>query len=230
MIARIKRRINHLFDLPKTLYFNLKCFPVRVALKRPVLVTKHTIIKGCYRGCIELPQQYSTGILRLGIDEGSDGVSLEKKNFFIRIDDNAKIKLTGENVTFARGGSIRISSGGKLVIGSNVAVNVGGAFFINTDCHIGNDCMMGWNTTLFDTNGHVVYNTLTNEELPETKPIVIGNHVWIGAESVILKGSHIGDNSIVAYKSCVTSKFDEENLVIGGKHAHIIKENTSWKM
>jgi acetyltransferase-like isoleucine patch superfamily enzyme len=59
---------------------------------------------------------------------------------------------------------------------------------------------------------------------------VIGNHVWIGCRSTILKGVSIPNNNIVASNSVITKTFEVENCVIGGHGATagIIKRNVNW--
>jgi acetyltransferase-like isoleucine patch superfamily enzyme len=51
--------------------------------------------------------------------------------------------------------------------------------------------------------------------------IQIGNNVWVGASSVILDGSEIGDNSIVVANSLVNRKFPP-NSIIQGNPAKVI--------
>lgn len=62
------------------------------------------------------------------------------------------------------------------------------------------------------------------EKSVKTPPIRIGKNVWIGANAVILPGVEIGDNCIIAAGSIVTKSFKENNLVIGGNPARVIKK------
>ena len=55
-----------------------------------------------------------------------------------------------------------------------------------------------------------------------TKPIVIGNDVWIGANAVILPGVTIGNHSVVAAGAVVT-KDVPANTMVGGVPAKFIK-------
>lgn len=55
--------------------------------------------------------------------------------------------------------------------------------------------------------------------------IVIGKKCWIGMNSIILPGVHLGDNTIVAAGAIVTKNFSEGNCVLGGNPAKIIKKN-----
>ena len=53
-------------------------------------------------------------------------------------------------------------------------------------------------------------------------PIKIGNDVWIGCNSIILKGVTIGDGAIVAAGSVVT-KDVPDYAVVGGAPAKVIR-------
>tara|TARA_B110000503_G_scaffold72285_1_gene111814 strand:- start:1009 stop:1188 length:180 start_codon:yes stop_codon:yes gene_type:complete len=58
---------------------------------------------------------------------------------------------------------------------------------------------------------------------------MIGNNVWIGLNSIILKGVSVGDNTIIAAGSVVTKSFGN-NLVIGGNPAKILKRDIEkWR-
>lgn len=60
------------------------------------------------------------------------------------------------------------------------------------------------------------------------KEVIIGNHIWIGSFAHILKGAVIKDNSVVAWRSCVLKAFNQENVLLGGYPAKIIKDNFDW--
>lgn len=60
-------------------------------------------------------------------------------------------------------------------------------------------------------------------QLPFKGDTVVGNDVWIGRESVIMPGVHIGDGAIVAAYS-VVSKDVEPYTVVGGNPARPIRK------
>lgn len=55
------------------------------------------------------------------------------------------------------------------------------------------------------------------------KNIYIDNHVWIGCNSTILKGSFIGENTVISANSLVNSKI-KNGLFING----VFKEGYNW--
>lgn len=61
------------------------------------------------------------------------------------------------------------------------------------------------------------------DQLPRKGDTVVGNDVWIGRESVILPGVHIGDGAIVAAYSVVTRDV-EPYSVVGGNPARFLKK------
>ena len=53
--------------------------------------------------------------------------------------------------------------------------------------------------------------------------IIIGNNCWIGANAVILPGVQLGNHVVVAAGAVVTKSFQEDNILLGGVPARIIK-------
>jgi acetyltransferase-like isoleucine patch superfamily enzyme len=62
-----------------------------------------------------------------------------------------------------------------------------------------------------------------DEQGVSTKPVVIGNDIWVGANAVILPGVTIGDHSVIAAGAIVTKDAPPHSLV-AGVPAKIIKQ------
>lgn len=92
---------------------------------------------------------------------------------------------------------------------------------------IGKDCMFSANIVIMNTDVHKIYDIDTSLKTNEGKEISIGNHVWLGIRTIILKGVSIGDNAIVAAGSIVT-KDVKANTIVSGNPAKQIKENKNW--
>lgn len=94
---------------------------------------------------------------------------------------------------------------------------------------IGNDCMFSEEILIYPTDCHTIYDIHTKEVLNLARPIIIGDHVWCGRRTNIMKGSVIPSNSTIDLGSHINSKFEKENTIISGIPAKVIKENVNWK-
>lgn len=59
--------------------------------------------------------------------------------------------------------------------------------------------------------------------------IKIGNDCYIGSAVRFAPSTSIGNNSLVAVGSVVSDQFENENVLIGGVPARVIKKNYNWK-
>ncbi len=101
-----------------------------------------------------------------------------------------------------------------IAIGANSRIN--GAYIHAQDSiTIGQNCVVASGVNIIDTNGHELYSTdrTVNRDKPEK--IEIGNNVWIGLNAIILKGTIIGDNSVVSAGSVVKGNFPANSLIMG---------------
>ncbi|MEQ8643528.1 MAG: hypothetical protein RIB50_10695 [Marinovum algicola] len=91
----------------------------------------------------------------------------------------------------------------------------------------GKDCMLAGDVEIRTTDNHAVFSTDTLEPVPSEGDIEIGNHVWLGLKSTVLKDCRIGDGAIVAIGSVVTRDV-EPFTVVGGTPAKVLKRDASW--
>ena len=97
-----------------------------------------------------------------------------------------------------------------------------------TSVNIGANCMLSYGILLRTSDGHSIYDTEQKVILNHPADITIGNHVWISADSKILKGVKIPDNCVIGTNSVVTRKFTEENCIIAGNPASVVKHGINW--
>jgi acetyltransferase-like isoleucine patch superfamily enzyme len=127
-----------------------------------------------------------------------------------------------------------IRKGCRINIGENAVVSIGTGGYINANTlliimhslTIGDDCVIGWNCQFLDEDFHKI---IYDEEKPGNNSIKIGNHVWIGNGVQIYKGTVIPDNCVIASNSIVKGVFTQENALIAGHPAKIVKENIRWE-
>ena len=161
---------------------------------------------------------------------------LEIREPFI-IEEKVIIQATSDNKIIIgannehRYTKIIMGSKNTLEIGANVTT-VGLAIHMhsaqNRTIHIGDDCQFSWTVMVRSADAHTVYDAKTKKILNEGKNVYIGNHVWIAQGVTILKGSYIAANSMVGVGSIVNKEFKEENSMIVGVPAKVVKTGINW--
>lgn len=175
-------------------------------------------------------------INKVDIDNGSHINGL----LDIHVSDNATVCI-GKNFRMNSGRKynpigrqqqciFRVYNRGILRIGDNVGIS-DTAIVCRLCVIIGDNVKIGGGTVIYDTDFHSL-NYLdrrdeTNDKLNTiNKRVSIGNDVFIGAHSCILKGVTIGDNSIIGACSVVTKNIPV-NQIWAGNPAKFIKDITN---
>ena len=118
-----------------------------------------------------------------------------------------------------------------LFIGDNCEMGDMTHIVAHEQVEIGNDVLIASKCFISDTN-HGVYKG-ENQDSPDvppnarklvTKPVKIGNNVWIGENAVILAGAEIGDGCIIGANAVVSKKIEAGSMVVG--NGIIIKNYT----
>ena len=132
---------------------------------------------------------------------------------------------------------------------SNGRINIGKDVYIGDDClissalevNIGNSAMLAHGVQVFDNNTHPIdaearvldymiirglkindKNKNIGDDIKVSK-VFIGQRVWIGFNSIIMRGVHIGDDSIIAPGSIVTHDVPSRSI-FGGNPARLIRK------
>lgn len=120
---------------------------------------------------------------------------------------------------------------GNLSIGDNVGLS-STAIICNHSISIGNNVVIGGNTVIYDTDFHsldpLIRNSDQDHKYAKKKLVLIGDNVFIGAHTTILKGVTIGNNAIIGACS-VIAKDIPENEIWAGNPARFIKTNETIK-
>ena len=110
---------------------------------------------------------------------------------------------------------------GRVEIGDCVLMSPGSRLSASDEITIGNGVMMANGTYITDSDWHTIYDRTERDE--KVTPVHIGDNVWLGDHSTVLKGVTIGENSVVAARAVVTSDVPA-NVVVAGSPAKIIKQ------
>ena len=138
----------------------------------------------------------------------------------IKIHDQAVLRVKG---------NLRIYSGSLISVNANATLELGSGYINNhvriacfEQIKIGHDVAISENVTIRDCDNHTISpNSIMS------KPIIIGDHVWIGMNSTILKGVTIGDGAVIA-AGAVVNKDVPPHTLVGGVPADMIRTDVRW--
>ncbi len=207
-------------DIRKTLYFNFKNFRFRYAVKLPVFIYRRTVLVST-KGCFEIVAPVQTGMVKIG-SHTLGNKDPRYNRTILQLD--GLIKCRGR-VNIGRGSKIVVESNGVLTLGSNFVITGSSDIICSSNIEVGCDCLLSWDILIMDNDYHFIDYQNDNEK-QTTKPIIIGNHVWIGCRSLILKGTKIANDSVVAAQSVIRGNYENANVLIGS--TGILKKNISW--
>lgn len=149
---------------------------------------------------------------------------------------DARIRLIGENLVCRIGARCRIR-GVNLVVedrGSQLFIGDGTTMTQPTlvasegrALRIGRDCMIAYGTDVRNSDGHSLLSGDGVTRLNPAADVIIGDHVWLGINSQILKGVRIGAGAVVATRSLVRQDVPPR-VVVGGVPARVLREDVTW--
>lgn len=207
---------------PKTIYFNFKYLPWRQAIRFPIWVSSKTYLLKT-KGNLHINAPLSTGMIRIGY--GKVGIFDKKRS--------RTVWEVAGNITFeghteiGHGAKISVGDQGELFFGKNFNLNAESTIIAYKKVVFGNDCLLSWDILIMDTDFHSIVNDAGEIQNPPA-PVIIGNRVWIGCRSLILKGSVIPDGCVIAANSFVNKKVTGERQVLGGQPLSTIAQGINW--
>lgn len=140
-------------------------------------------------------------------------------------------------VTIDKGGYLyigtrfRMRSGAKIRVRKNANVSIGENFSMSNNCvitaweriDIGDNVQFGPGVLVYDQDHDLKVPGGLAAEQYKTKPVCIGNGVWIGANTIILRGTVIGDNTVIGAGSIVKGNIPANSLVVQKRETNITK-------
>ena len=107
--------------------------------------------------------------------------------------------------------------GAQVRIGNNCGLS-GTRIRVGQSVTLGNNVRCGANSYITDTDGHS-----DDYRAGKDRPVVIGDNVWLGMNVLVLKGVHIGENSLIGANSVVTKDIPA-NVIAVGNPCKVIKQ------
>lgn len=151
--------------------------------------------------------------------------------------DGLKLNFESADAVFMIGdnsymtGRVRLGKGCSLIIGKDFLSPYSSSYFLNecTDITIGNDCMFASGCILRTDDAHAIYDIISLNRINKSKNIIIGDHVWLCEDVLIMKGSVIRSGCVVGARSVLSNKTIHNNSLIAGNPVKYIRNNIAWE-
>lgn len=135
---------------------------------------------------------------------------------------NGEIRL-GKAVRAHSNVRLRVVNGGKIFIGDNVSINYN-CFFVSMEkIQIEEGVEFGPNVLIYDHDHDFMVEGGIKKKKFTTQPVFIGENTWVGANTIILKGTRIGKNCVIGAGSIIKGNIPDNTLVIQKRNS-IFKE------
>jgi acetyltransferase-like isoleucine patch superfamily enzyme len=124
----------------------------------------------------------------------------------------------------------------KILVGTKSAVYIGEnvnfhpvnpAYIVASEGKnvvIGDECLFSLGLLFRTSDGHAAYDSITKKRINQARSVLVGDHVWLGQNVTLLKGSRIGSGSIIGAGSVVTGKTFRSNTSCAGIPARELSE------
>lgn len=167
------------------------------------------------------------GIAHVGFHE-ADAVDVYSARTVINIRNGGVMECHGD-IHVGHGALICVNETGYLKTGFNFAISGTTRIICSDRISIGDNVQFSWDTLVMDSDAHTILD-INGNPIRNHREIKIGNNVWIAANNIMLKGTEIGDNCVVGINSLLNRKYEEDNVVLAGNPARIIKNISGWHL
>lgn len=136
----------------------------------------------------------------------------------------ATLRYDGKT-TIGYGSDIEIFPNATLTFGGGGSTNIGATIICGERIEIGKDTMLGRHITIRDNNGSHYMN---RQGYKNTRPVAIGDKVWLTEQCTVMPGVKIGDGAIIGALSLVIKSVPPHCLA-SGHPAEVVDEDILWK-
>lgn len=132
-------------------------------------------------------------------------------NVVVEVNRGGKLRL-GKKIRVHSGCKLKVRNGAVLTIGDEVSVNYNCMFFCRKSIHIGSGTEFGPGVLIYDHDHD--YRAGLKEGKYKESEVEIGKNCWIGANTVILRGTEIGDDCVVGAGSVVKGNLQSGTVFV----------------
>ena len=177
-----------------------------------------------------VPDLKELEIYRIGLQAKIEGVSLCVEDAYLK--GMIGFGRSGSKFFFSKDSSCQIDvrawRAASLFVGEQATINNARIVLDDGQAYIGPDAMLSDEILIQAGDQHSIWDLDTMKVVnKQQRPILVGEHVWIGRRVTLLAGAVIGCGSIVGASSVATREVPEFSAAVGVP-ARVVKERITW--
>ncbi len=218
LILLVKRRVNWL----KTFIVNLRMFPLRDAVKLPVMCYGKVNFIAVGGAKIRL-SEIRKGVLKVGYDltaYRSCGATT------LKLLKDSQLYVDGV-VVLMQGSSVVVGQHAVLTMKNHSTLGDRAEIICRKEVTVGSYSEITWECQVTDFASHNIKDKSTGKYRNLFRPVFIGDYCWIGNRTTIQPGTRLSDHIIVASNSLLNKNYVEQGIkpysLIGGMPARLLR-------
>ncbi len=166
-------------------------------------------------------------------------IQIEGDDNVVEIAEGARLGMTivvrgnGNRIVIGRdcwlhGFSNLITDRATLIVGARTTM-VQGSLQLHEPLTltIGEDCMISSQVYVSVSDIHPIHDRTTGVRINAGRSVEIGDHVWLGLRTMVMKGARIGTGSVTAAGSIVSGEVPP-HCIVGGAPARVMRRDIRW--
>ncbi|TVP78086.1 MAG: hypothetical protein EA353_09030 [Puniceicoccaceae bacterium] len=151
---------------------------------------------------------------------------------------DSKIEVQGTGCRLIIGSNVRIRHAHLLVQDTGTWLKIGedttmtGTRFMvagsGVGIRIGKDCMIGLGVAIRSSDMHSILDIASGQRVNEDQTVSIGDHVWLGEATQVMKGAEIGSDCVIGAGSLVLGHLAGQGRVYAGRPAREVRSGVTW--
>ena len=133
--------------------------------------------------------------------------------------------LIGKKLKMRDGSKIRVRKGACCKIGKNTSVNTNNIIVCHEKIEIGDNVQLAPNVLIYDHDHDYKAEGGIGAMKYKTSPVIIGNNCWIGANTIILRGTTLGNNCVVGAGSVLKGNYPDGSVIIQKRETIVKNED-----
>ncbi|NBB78499.1 MAG: hypothetical protein GVY36_03520 [Verrucomicrobia bacterium] len=173
----------------------------------------------------------------------SSGIEIEGRDCHVSIGEgtyvlDSKIEVRGSGCRLIIGRNVRIRHAHLLVQDRGTWLEIGegttmtGPRFMvagsDVGIRTGEDCMIGVGVAVRTSDMHSILDVASGKRVNEDRSVSIGDHVWLGESTQLMKGAEIGSDCVIGAGSLVIGRLAGEGRVYAGRPAREVRRGVTW--